>query len=1482
MKKGRGLLQRIVSRNKNRLKGVYARLARKAVCLGCAVVLGVGLVPAPAFASMLPLSIEDAQPNYDWYASGASSFTLESVEDLKGFANLVNGVADADADGTADPAVDFSGKVVQLAEGASFNLMNGTMEPIGSQDHPFDGTFDGNGCIIDNVVIQGSSARAADLGLFGHAGPNSLLRNVTLGSSCELKVELGSESDRSQDNTVEIHDVGMLVGSSEGSLANITTEADVSVVHHADQTPTLVFPVRNVGGIAGSVLGDVSNCEATANASLTVCETGCPYKPVSTSEDWDDQAVLVLCVGGLVGQAGEIDSSKSQILCDAAKRAGQSFDGYDGTREALHGAISECANASRIEVDTPQTNGTDRFGNTIYSQSADVGGIAGYSRGSIYGCVNEGFINGPHATGVGGIVGNVRCQTETTGYNGNFTSTGFDDGVLAKRLDSDKEGERSGEIYSWSAENSALEIKDCVNMGTLYAYAFPAGIVGRAGTYVDIAGCVNGSATKEVQIIATRSTKPFGSGIAGSVKGVVSYCANYASVYSGSWKNGEGSDVSLGGGYYTSGLVGNTIYYTKANEDGDQVRYTPLPEVVACFNGGAVKAIDNMRQRLLVGDNAGYVHNCVGLQGLCYKDYLVYGMYEGDTESSGGTWDNLYAVSDDCVLDGSVIEDADLSVLGVLNAQAGKGDYAYYWVASASKNDGYPVLNTQLDDSFVRSDIQNAQVELEANASYNGTAAVPRAKVTLDGRILTQNVDFKVVPDSSDAVELSEEPVYTATICGLGAYTGTADAKLAYGISKGDLSSCNVTVVSRIFNWESQMPAASEVQVKDAAGNPVDSSEYTYALDPQNKALIDGKAVNVGRYILVLKAAEGPGTHFTGTADGVFSIRTAKIGVDKDADKQAQLAKPEGVRYLGKTYEWDSKTLAVDQKDYQPKMVVAYTGRSIKPVITDITFKGRSLEYGVDYKTLYGNDSIMDGTTDDTPNVGKKGGTETGYVTARYVSGGNFSNYDVMMFTISDEPGVHQDSFDISLADVEGTEDVIYEPGDPYKPVTVWYGGSQLEEGVDYSISYKNNNAPGTASFTITGKGSFQGTKTGTFNIVKGNPYELAYDYDETAGTATVTGVSYQGVRDSFALTIPSTVSKDGKTYTVTEIAKMAFGGASSADFLGSKTNLSKEKVGSVTIPATVTAIGDYAFSAVSATSWSKLASVTFASVSSSQLKSIGKYAFRGCGNLTAFTFPAKLESIGDGAFNSGTVAGTLVESKLKRLVFLSKSASLPSISTRQTFQGLGSKGSKVQVLAYKYATGVKDMVLANAAKTKGSHAGMNFSYVSVGTGSMAYCKYPTLSSKTYTGKSQTPSVKVTYGSYTLINGTDYTVSYSSNKYVGTAKVKVTGKGIFTSSKTLYFKINPKGTSISKLSKGKKAFTVYWKKQSSQTSAYQIRYSLYKSMAKAKTITTTKTYKKVTKLKSKKTYYVQVRTYKTVGGKRYYSSWSSRKYVKTA
>lgn len=55
-------------------------------------------------------------------------------------------------------------------------------------------------------------------------------------------------------------------------------------------------------------------------------------------------------------------------------------------------------------------------------------------------------------------------------------------------------------------------------------------------------------------------------------------------------------------------------------------------------------------------------------------------------------------------------------------------------------------------------------------------------------------------------------------------------------------------------------------------------------------------------------------------------------------------------------------------------------------------------------------------------------------------------------------------------------------------------------------------------------------------------------------------------------------------------------------------------------------------------------------------------------------------------------------------------------------------------------------------------------------------------------------------------------------------------------------------------------------------------------MKSSKTVTITKnsvTSKKISKLKAKKKYYVQIRTYKTVGGIRYYSAWSSKKKVTT-
>ena len=160
----------------------------------------------------------------------------------------------------------------------------------------------------------------------------------------------------------------------------------------------------------------------------------------------------------------------------------------------------------------------------------------------------------------------------------------------------------------------------------------------------------------------------------------------------------------------------------------------------------------------------------------------------------------------------------------------------------------------------------------------------------------------------------------------------------------------------------------------------------------------------------------------------------------------------------------------------------------------------------------------------------------------------------------------------------------------------------------------------------------------------------------------------------------------------------------------------------------------------------------------------------------------------------------------------------------------------------------------------------------------------------TYNGKVQKPSVTVKDSKgKTLKNGTDYTVTYPKGmKNVGKYTVKVTLKGNYSGTKSLTYNINPKGTSVSKVTAAKKGFKVTWKKQATQTTGYQVQYSTSSKFKSAKTVTISKnktTSKSVSKLSAKKKYYVRVRTYKTVkvNGKnvKLYSGWSKAKSVTT-
>lgn len=136
-----------------------------------------------------------------------------------------------------------------------------------------------------------------------------------------------------------------------------------------------------------------------------------------------------------------------------------------------------------------------------------------------------------------------------------------------------------------------------------------------------------------------------------------------------------------------------------------------------------------------------------------------------------------------------------------------------------------------------------------------------------------------------------------------------------------------------------------------------------------------------------------------------------------------------------------------------------------------------------------------------------------------------------------------------------------------------------------------------------------------------------------------------------------------------------------------------------------------------------------------------------------------------------------------------------------------------------------------------------------------------------YNGKVQKPKVTVKNAKGEVIKG--YTVKYAGNcKNVGKYKVTLTFKGDYNGTKTKTFKIAPKSVTVKSLKAAKKSFAVKWSKQTTQVTGYQVQYSTDKNFVKAvkdKKITKNSVVTKTVKnLKSKKVYYVRVRTYKTV------------------
>lgn len=158
--------------------------------------------------------------------------------------------------------------------------------------------------------------------------------------------------------------------------------------------------------------------------------------------------------------------------------------------------------------------------------------------------------------------------------------------------------------------------------------------------------------------------------------------------------------------------------------------------------------------------------------------------------------------------------------------------------------------------------------------------------------------------------------------------------------------------------------------------------------------------------------------------------------------------------------------------------------------------------------------------------------------------------------------------------------------------------------------------------------------------------------------------------------------------------------------------------------------------------------------------------------------------------------------------------------------------------------------------------------------------KIVTASTRTYTGKAQQPSISVKYGSTTLKKNTDYTVAYADNINIGTAVITVKGKGNYTGTAKARFTIIPKKTAVTSISNSKKGQAVVKFQKVAPVSGYQITRAQDKKFSKGRiSKTTAKTSYTMTKLKKGNVYYVKVRSYKIVSGKKVYGAYSGVKAI---
>jgi len=448
-----------------------------------------------------------------------------------------------------------------------------------------------------------------------------------------------------------------------------------------------------------------------------------------------------------------------------------------------------------------------------------------------------------------------------------------------------------------------------------------------------------------------------------------------------------------------------------------------------------------------------------------------------------------------------------------------------------------------------------------------------------------------------------------------------------------------------------------------------------------------------------------------------------------------------------------------------------YTGNKISPKVT-VKYGTYDLKDGIDYTVGYGANT----------NVGTGAGEIL--VTA---AGKNFTGSQTVKFDITPK----------NIAEVALTitgDPFIYNGNQQTPGVSAVYNGTILSVGTDYDLVYGENIDAGQGTFTLTGKGNYNGTNTVSFDIAK-------RDIAEATATVLNTPILYTGSQ----LKPDINVRFNGKDLIAGTDFTIAYGtntdagnGAGSIILTGMGTNFKgtqtvnfdivKEDVSDVTVTVvgapfiytgkeiTPTVNATYKGTALTTSDYTLeyannlnagTATITF-TASNFQIKRTLNFtiAKRDIAEVAASLEGAPFYFTGSQIKPEVTVAynGMSLARGTDYTVVYGLNTNVGSNVGTVTLTGVGTNYTGTKTLMFD----IKSTALQNAVVT--------------------------LSSNTFLadGTQQKPEVSVTLNGETLVAGTDYTVSYGDNTNPGTGTVTITGKGKYSGEITVSFIIAAK------------------------------------------------------------------------------------------